>query len=198
MVITAVILLRENINDFTNAALHMEREIQSLALKPNDNRPVPTRPEVKFSDLWLSKKSVSLFNLGIALELMLKLVLVLNDKPKTNEHSLTRLYDRLPHKAQSELERVYNEYLHESLDVGRLIYMRVSASEKPEKKQPPVTPDISTLRNFFDYFDAHASLYKKRYAWEDVAKETWNYYIDDISLFVRLIDTALMSIRLKQ
>ena len=197
MVITAVILLRENIKDFTIAAQHMEREIESFGLKPNDNLPVPTRAEVKFSDLWLSKKTVSLFNLGIALELMLKLVLLLNESPKTNEHSLTRLYDSLPRKPQNELERAYQKHLHDSLDDGRLISMRFSASVLPKEKQPPLTPDISTLRNFFDYFDSHASLYKKRYAWEDVAKETWNYYIDDISLFVNLINDVLVSIRLK-
>ena len=197
MVITAVILLRENIKDFTIAAQHMEREIKSYGLKPDDNRPVPGRPEMRFSDLWLSKKTVSLFNLGIALELMLKLVLLLNDRRRTNEHSLARLYDALPHKPQSELERAYQRHLHNSLDDGRLISMRFSASVLPKGKQLPLTPDISTLRKFLDYFDSHASLYKKRYAWEDVAKETWNYYIDDISLFVNLVNDVLVSIHLK-
>ena len=197
MVITAVILLRENIKDFTIAAQHMEREIESFGLKPDDNRLVPTRSEVRFSDLWLSKKTVSLFNLGIALELMLKMVLVLNERPKTNVHSLTKLYDSLPNKPQSELEGAYQKHLHNSLDSGRLISLRFSASDLPKEKQPPLTPDISTLRNFFDYFDSHASLYKKRYAWEDVANETWNYYIDDISLFVNLINDVLVSIKFR-
>ena len=197
MVITGPILLRENISDFTNAAVHMEKEIKSLGLTPENKKPVETRPEVKFNDLWLSKKTVSLFNLGIALELMLKLIRVLNDIPTTKEHSLTKLYDGLPDKVRHELEGAYQTHAQGSLDTGRFICMRARSSKMRRKEKPPVTPNILTLRDFFDYFDTHVLLFKKRYSWEDVASEAWNYYIDDISLFVKLIDNVLISIKLR-
>ena len=186
-------LLCENIQDFKAAALHMEREIRVQGLTHDPQIPLIDKLSWNY-DPWISKKTVSLFNLGIALELVLKLLLIMYEREKPNEHSLTRLYDGLPRDVRDELERGYREELSKNLDVGCIVAFIDYKLPRPEQVPTRATPDISTLRGFFEYFDSDVSLSTKRYSWERVGEYSWNYYIDDISLFVNLIDRIMVSI----
>ena len=63
-------------------------------------------------DAWVSMKTVSHFNLATALELMLKLLLFLNNIPlkgipSKQRHLLSKLYDAVPKKYQSQLESTF-------------------------------------------------------------------------------------------
>ena len=191
-----LILLCENIHDFKRAALNMEREIKEYGLTYGPQIPLIDKVRGKYN-LWISKKTVSLFNLGIALELMLKLLLVMYEREKPNDHRLTRLYDDLPCKVQRELEKAYHQDLSKSLDVGCIVGFIDHPRPRPEPTPSRKTPDISTLRGFFDFFDSDVSLSTKRYSWERLSEYQWNYYIDDISLFVKLIDRVMESVQRK-
>ena len=59
--------------------------------------------------MWASMKTVPHFNLGIVLELMLKLLLFQNRIPTPNHHRLVKLYDMIPTKFQKQLEATYQE-----------------------------------------------------------------------------------------
>ena len=89
-------LMCANIRDFKSIALYIEREIETNNLA-DDFR------------LSLSKRIVSQFNLGIALELLLKQLLDMHGKKIPNHHELTKLYDDLPCKVQFGLEEAFQQ-----------------------------------------------------------------------------------------
>ena len=173
----------------------MEREIEDAGLAYDNEEPLLDGSGRKYNDLWESKKIVSLFNLGIALELMLKLLLELWERERPNCHKLTRLYDGLPRKVQKELERAYLDRIRSALDSGKIVANIRHPSPRPDKIPTTKTPNISTLRGFLAFFDSQVSLSTKRYAWENAAELSWNYYIDNISLFVDLIDRVMYSLQ---
>ena len=108
-------LLCGNMQDFKAAALHVEREIRVQGLTHDPQAPLINKMSWN-CDPWISKKTVSLFNLGIALELMLKLLLIMYERETPNEHSLTKIYDGLPRDVREELERRYRKELTRNLD----------------------------------------------------------------------------------
>ena len=171
----------------------MEREIKEYGLTHDPQ--VARIDKMKWNyDPWISKKTVSLFNLGIALELMLKLLLELHERERPTTHKLTALYDALPTKLQEELEKAYQVQLSKYADVSSIVAFRDYKLPDRDKRPPRKTPDITTLRGHFDYFDSDVLLATKRYSFERLSEDTWHYYIDDISIFEKLIDGVLISI----
>ena len=65
-------LFYDNIHDFKTVAMHVESEIKRLGIRSDSDDPVPGMKGRTHCDMWVSMKSVSHFNLGTALELMLK------------------------------------------------------------------------------------------------------------------------------
>ena len=70
-----------DIHEFKTAASHVESEIRSYGLCRDSQDPVPEMEWRTKRDMWASKKDVSHFNLGTALELMLKMILLRNKLP---------------------------------------------------------------------------------------------------------------------
>ncbi len=190
-----LLLLATNVHDFKRAALHMEQEIKVAGLSINNEELLPDDSDRTYTDLWISKKTVSLFNLGIALELMLKLLLGMHEMERPKNHSLIELYDGLPSKVRKELEKAYQKELKNSLDGGRFLSFIDHPVPRPEKTPRPKTPNIKTLSGFFEFLDSQALLSTMRYSWERLSEYSWKYYIDDVSLFVNLIDSVMYSIR---
>ena len=62
-------------------------------------------------EVWVSMKTVSHFNLGVALELMLKFFLFRNNSPVPINHSLAELYDDLPVQDRQNLESIHGTIL---------------------------------------------------------------------------------------
>ena len=83
-------LLRDNINDFKRAAILMESEITRLGVDDNSTDKISGTGGRRHHDVWVSMKAVSHFNLGISLELMLKLILRLNGAQVPKIHQLER------------------------------------------------------------------------------------------------------------
>ena len=88
MEVTAYHLSYDNIHDFKATAIHVESEIRRHGLRDNSFDAVPGMNGRKHHDMWVSMKTVSHFNLGIALESMLKLLLFLNKIPMPRHHFL--------------------------------------------------------------------------------------------------------------
>ena len=144
MEVTAYHLLYDNIHDFKTTAMHVESEIRRHGLRDNSLDAVPGMNGRTHHDMWVSMKTVSHFNLGLALELMLKLLLFLNnvplDKiPRNRRHCLTTLYDAIPAKYQKQLESTYQAsrgillegYELISVHQRSLAYTRASWSAEP-------------------------------------------------------------------
>ena len=142
-----ITLLSYKIRDFTTAAVQMEREIKRYGLTHNPQVPLIDKLSWNYNP-WISMKTVSLFNLGIALELMLKLLLVMYEQKKPRSHKLTRLYDSLPNNVQHQLEKGYQKELSEHLDVGSIVAFIDHPIPRPDKRPPRRQPDIPPLEVF--------------------------------------------------
>ena len=103
--------LCDNIIDFKHAAVLVEAEIERLGLVSDSKEDVPKTGGRSHQDMWMSMKTVSHFNIGISLELMLKLILNLSEKPlpkrPADKHKLAILFDGIPCEFQRKLDIRY-------------------------------------------------------------------------------------------
>ena len=186
-------LLYDNIHDFKATAVHVDSEIRRLGIRDNDHHAVPGMDGRTHHDMWVSMKTVSHFNLGIALELMLKFLLIINKIPFPHRHSLTQLYDTLPAKYQRQLESTFQESRSVLASDLELIAFINTAETSPPPTRPP-NLEILNLRGLFEYLDKDVILWQKRYSWELVGKNRWRHYLDDISVVVELINRVMRDI----
>ena len=147
-------------------------------------------------EAWVSLKTVSHFNLGTALELMLKLLLSLDDVPfddipKGQRHSLVRLYEKLPDQHQLEVKYRACRRANNELQFVAFFGKLTDAAES-EYRSPGT--QVIYLKGFFGYLDEIAKLWKMRYSWELMRDEKWRYYLNDISILVDLIDRVMSEI----
>ena len=194
MEVTAYHLSYDNIHDFKATAIHVESEIRRHGLRDNSFDAVPGMNGRKHHDMWVSMKTVSHFNLGIALESMLKLLLFLNKIPMPRHHFLAKLHDAIPAKYQKQLESTYQASKSVLPEGYELIAFINAASPTPASPGPP-NRDISSLKGFFEYFDEDVILWQKRYSWELIEEKRWRHYLSDISVFVELINRVMQDIR---
>lgn len=194
MDINAHRLLYDNIHDFKTTALHVESEIERHGIRNDSNEPVPNMQGRRHSDMWASMKSVSHFNLGIAIELLLKMLLILNNIKFEKTHHLLKLYGLIPEKFQIQLESTYQKCRNSVPEGYELIAFINSASPDPTTVPRLKNREISTLRGFFEYFDEDVILSEKRYSWELINHEKWRHYLSNISVFIRFIDAVMMDI----
>ncbi len=193
MEVTAYRMLYDSIHDFKTTASHVESEIRRYGIQDNRDDPVPGMGKRTHHDMWVSMKTVSHFNLGIALESMLKLLLFLNNVGIPHEHLLVKLHDKLPAKYQTQLEAAYQTSRTSAPGGYKLIAFINTASPSPLPSGPP-NRDISTLLGFFKYFDEDVILWQKRYSWELADTGRWRHYLSDISVFVALINRVMRDI----
>lgn len=177
--------------DFANAAILIEREIRCHGLCDNSQDVVPKSNGRTHHDMWASMKSVSHFNLGIALELMLKLLLKLNDKGYEHIHGLAALLKELPSPVLDRLETTYQD-CRSVLPGGYELVAFIT--KPPPAPSSPLNHDLATLKDFFDYFDEDVRLSTKRYSHELIEQEEWRHYLKDLSVFIELIDRVMGNI----
>ena len=197
MELSAFQLLYDNIHDFKTTAMHVESEIRRHGIRSDSDDNVPTMQGRKHRETWESMKTVSHYNLGVALELMLKLILHLNNKPiprGKEGHFLAKLSDELPSERQEHLESVFRT-IRTALPPGRLTliaYVRTATRTRPP---PPPNRDISSLRGFFEYLDEDLKWWEKRYSWEAVDEGSWCHYLSDICPFAEFINRVMRQIK---
>ena len=194
MEVTAYRILYDNIHDFKTTANHVESEIERHGIRDKSDTAVPGMQGRTHHDMWVSMKTVSHFNLAVALESLLKLLLFLNSIEIPHGHLLARLHDLLPAKRQKQLEATYQTSRASVTEGYDLIAFLNTASPKPPPSGGPPNRDISTLRGFFEYLDEDVILWQKRYSWELVDEGRWRHYLSDISVFVDLINRVMVDL----
>ena len=192
-------LFYDNIHDFKTTAMHIESELTRHGIRSDSDDRVAGMKGRTHSDVWVSMKTVSHFNLATALELMLKLLLFLNNVslkgiPNRQRHLLTKLHDAIPETYQEQLESTFQASRSVLPNGWELIaFINTAAPVLPAGSGPP-NRDISCLRGFLEYLDEDAILWQKRYSWELVEKGHWRHYLSDISVFVELINRVMRGI----
>lgn len=195
--------LYDSIHDFKSAAELVEAEITRRGITYDSSDFVPGMTGRKHQDTWISMKAVSLFNLGTALELLLKLLLLRNGVPSDkipkgrDGHDLTKLYDALCGATQDtlrkQLEWKYRSSRRDSADIVKLMFKPKESTTESIPPCPP-TSNVNSLRGFLEYLDRDVLMWEKRYTWERVEKGKWHHYLDDISVCIELIDRVMRDI----
>ena len=199
MEVSAYNLLYDNIHDFKTTAMHVESEIKHHGIREDSEEEVSGMKGRRHLDVWVSMKTVSHFNLVIALELMLKLILYHNKINPTESfwgkerHFLTKLHDAMPKKYQDQLESTFQASRGVCPNGYQLIAFINTSS--PALPSSPQNRDISTLRGLFRYFDEDMQLWQKRYSWELIDQGCWRHYLSDISVFVELINHVMATLK---
>ncbi len=193
MEVAAYRLLYDNIHDFKTTAMHVDSEIRRHGIRSDGNDAGPDMNGRTHHDMWVSMKTVSHFNIGIALELMLKLLLFLNNIPIPHRHFLTELYDAIPEKYKKQLEATYQES-RSCLPDGYELRAFINTASPNSAPPGPPNRDISNLRGLFEYFEKDVILWQKRYSWELVGEQRGHHYLSDISVFVELINRVMRDI----
>ena len=186
-------LLYDNIHDFKTTAVYVEAEIRRHNIRSVGNEAVQGMRGRQHHEMWASMKTVSHFNLGIALELMLKLILFLNKVDIPQHHHLARLYDGIPPQFQKRLDSTFQDS-RRVLPGGFELEAFVNVAEPKPLAAGPPDRDVRNLRGFLEYFDEDLMLHQKRYSYELVDKGTWRHYLSDISVFVELINRVMKDI----
>ncbi len=176
------------IQDFANTATLVEAQIQQLRLRDDSLDVVPGTNGRIHRDMWGSMKSVSHFNLGIALELMLKLLLWVNGKGKRQGHKLTPLYALLPPLIQQRLDSTFQDTKRRLRGGCELIAF---INTPPPRPRPPRNRKLETLKSYLEYFDEDVRLWLMRYSYESVEQREWRHYLSDLTLFIKLMDRVL-------
>ena len=182
-------ILYNNIYDFKNTASAVELKIKELKINQSrGDQIVPDTNGRKHHDMWVSMKTVSHFNLGISLELMLKFLLHLSNRSaKAHGHFLFHLYNDLPDTIQKQLadlfQKIQENYSYELV-----------ALESPQLSASPENRDIRTVKGFFKYFDQDIMWWEKRYIYEFIDKKRWRHYLTDIHVPTELISQVMRDI----
>ncbi|MCY4131791.1 MAG: hypothetical protein OXF39_03995 [Nitrospira sp.] len=179
------------IQDFTNVVCFLEMEIERLGLRNDSHDPVPDMNGRTHRGMWMSVMTVAHFNLGIALELMLKLLLWGNGKGNPWGHELSPLYCLLPSSVRQELESTYQDS-RSALSEG---YGLVGFCTKPPPPPPlPQNRNLATLKDFFEYFDQDVRLSGMRYSYELIEQQKVRQYLENLSVFTTFLDRVMGNI----
>lgn len=181
-------LLYDSVIDFKRAAVLVEAEIGRHDIRYDSDDVVQGISGRMHHDTWVSMKAVSHFNLGTALELLLKLLLVRSGGAAPSHHKLAELHDALSEKDRKELESKYRVSRRESSNFALLMF------NSPGSEPPPDTRNINSLRGFLEYLDRDVMVSTKRYSWEQARDGVWRYYLSDITVFVELINRVMKDI----
>ena len=174
---------------------HVQRRAHGGAAAPTRAGPriVPlSRLRGGATPTWAAMKTVSHFNFGIAVELMLKLLLYAHGKDVEKGHSLSDLYDDLPPTVQEELDATYRSIRHKLIGTSAMIaHVSLPPSEPLPEPPPSLKRDLSSIRKFFAFFDQDVRLSGKRYSYELIQQRQWRLYLSDISVFFTFVELVM-------
>ncbi len=185
-------LLYDMIHDFKTTAIHVESAITANGVRHDTMAPVPSMKNRMHVNTWLSMKAVSHFNLGTALELMLKLIMFISDIRAPHEHTLLDLFDSIPTEWQNRLDSRYKVIEQECPDYELVAF--VCKDSPTVAPSGPSNRDLDGLRGMLGYFDTDVMMSKKRYSWELFNSGVWCHSMSDITVFTELIDRTMLDI----
>ena len=182
-------LMYYTIQDFARAAEWAESEIKRLDDADDRRAPRSARDPVKFGDTFLSLKAVSHFNLGIAMELLLKYFLRWEARPVPHRHPMRDLYAALPKSQRDALEALYQSVMPDILTEN------VTTLSPYPKSEAPLGRRIHSLSAFLEYLDADMDVAKMRYVYENFDGDGFAHYLPDVSPFLEFIRRAPKAIQ---
>ncbi|MCY3886401.1 MAG: hypothetical protein OXG19_01655 [Chloroflexi bacterium] len=190
----ALRLLYDNIHDFKTTAMLVEADIGRWGVRHDSDEPVPGAKGRQYREMWVSMKSVSHFNISISIELLLKMLLILNGIKYEKNHSLVELHDLIPVKYQSQLQMVYADVTRSASGFELVAFINWDTDDSDDL---PVLEnrDVDTVRGLFKYLDQDLIVSKKRYSWELIGTREWRHYITDLSVLARTIDRVMADIQ---
>ncbi|MXW23498.1 MAG: HEPN domain-containing protein [Chloroflexi bacterium] len=152
MDVNALRLLYDNVHDFKTTATLVEADIGRWGIRHDSDEPVPGAKGRRHREMWVSMKSVSHFNVGIAIELLLKMLLILKGIEYKKNHSLVELHDLIPARCQSQLQTVYADVKR---PVGGCELVAFINWDTEDSDDLPVLEnrDVDTVRGIFEYLD---------------------------------------------
>ncbi len=163
---------------------HAFLEIASLAAAYRDRiRAVPG------STAYTSITTAMMTNLGIALELRLKVLHARVKSPIPLTHELVQLYDSLGESVRLKLTGIYEQFLEDwereedETDIFRA-YVTAKETEEEPSQQPQLS-SIETLRGLLSYLD-DIGLYSRRYSFENFSSNKW-WLAVELEFFTRLL-----------
>ena len=174
---------------FAETAWLIERRIRELGAKEGDPSPIGGATGWRRHDVWESLKTVSHFNLGVALELRLKCLLALHDiEPErrgAQGHYLRKLLEQLPSEMLDRLEAMYRQAMSEK----NLTLLAFISTQEPKPPEGPPNRRLDTLMNFCTYLDEDVGLWSKRFAWEQLDGK-WRHYLNDLDPMLDFLDRS--------
>ena len=176
------------IQDFAWAAQWAESEIKRLDSAADRRAPSAADDPVRFGDTFLSLKTVSHFNLGVAIELLLKYLLRWESHVPRG-HGLRELYATLPKSQRDVLEALYHDVMPDILTVTILTLSPNPKIEAPEGRL------LDSLSAFLEYFDTDMDLATMRYVYERFDGDGFAQYLPDLSPFLEFIKRAPRAIQ---
>ena len=138
---------------------------------------------------WATLKTVSHFNLGTSLELMLKLTLHLSGRPVKPIHTLAELYGDLLEPEQRRLETLFRKTCQ-----GKSLRLTILVNDHIEQGIKPTHQTIQSLLELLEFLDSRKVLEAKRYSYEQITEPGVLYYIDDISAITEFINKCVDAI----
>ncbi len=194
MDVNALRLLYDNVHDFKATAMFVETDIGRWGVTHDSNEPVPGAMGRRHREMWISMKSVSHFNIGISIELLLKMLLILNGIKYDRSHSLVELHDLIPAKYRSQLQMVYTDVKRSASSFELVAFIN---RETEDSNDLPVlrNRDVDNVRGILEYLDQDLMISKKRYSWELIIVGQWRHYITDLSVLARMIDRVMADIQ---
>ena len=151
---TVQLMMYYTIQDFAGAAEWAESEIKRLQDAEHRREPRSDDAPVQFGDTFISLKTVSHFNLGIAMELLLKYFLRWEALPVPRRHPIKDLYAARPESQPDALEALYHSVMPDTLAENVM-----TLSPFPKGK-PRLGRRIHSLSAFLEYLDADMDVAK--------------------------------------
>ncbi len=143
----------------------VEADIGRWGVRHDSDEPAPGSKGRRHREMWVSMKSVSHFKIGISIELLLKMLLILNGIEYEKNHSLVELHDLVPTKYQSQLQMVYADVTRPASGFELVAVIKWDTDDSDDLAMLE-DRDIDTVRGIFAYLDQDLMVSKKRYSWE--------------------------------
>ena len=181
--------LYDSIGTFKETAVWVEEMISRRGLRIEGRETLDRWNTGHLSEL-AALKTVSHYNLSVALELLLKFLLALNQRQIPKRHELVLLYEHLPESVQTNIQAIYDERDSDVVVLGILS----SFNAKGSRPEMPQQPDMPSFRTLLKYLDEEVSLSAQRFSFEWLPEQRWRLYLDDICVLVGIIEGVMRAV----
>ncbi len=128
----------------------------------------------------LSLSTVMMTNLGMGIELMLKLLYYkTTNSIHTPTHELVKIYDSLNPSTELELTEIFNDYMSQLQSPQTLAVAYIQSKTQPGV--PSMNLQSKGFRSILEFLDS-IGLYSRRYSFEDFSYSDWWHVISPKAL----------------